>query len=1476
MRIRIFALLCLAAAVTAAQTVPEHKRLLYSDSLTSAASTKMGTIINKNGEFIPGLGWKISAQNSQLIITLPADLPPEGTFKINVTNFDPAKQNVDEKQNILSMASDDSIYWLPQYETGSWWLFRTGIGYTDGPGMAGFRIDYAPKGVDTRSDGRAMQSTKWSLNKTYEFKVVWQANWISFYIDNVLIMDPKISKTPWTGQSQFFRYILIGRDNKRYPAQPGPIWSNARIYIPGPALVMSKISGDNQSAYANTTLPEPLIIKVTDDAGTVQAGVPVSFSFSQGSGQFVEAQPVLTDAAGLAAVHVKMGGTAGACIIQAACEGASGSPLSFSATATHPAISLRKISGDNQSGPAGATLPAYIVVKAVYKDGTPVVNEPIFFQAVSNGTVNGSTTLTMTTDAAGQASVQWQLPTLAGTCHLRAAHGDSVAEFTATAGPSANQNMILISGGGQNGTPGQALPEPVVVQVRDEFNNPVAGQSVTFTVTAGGGMLQGQTTTSMLTAANGQALVNWTVGPYRGVTQRLQVAGIRNGVHLPGSPLTVEAGLGVLPDAGLSTLTATSPVIANGSDLSFITVTVRDGTGNPLGGYVVRLAVSGTGNKVTVPDSVTNAAGQFLASLTSTVAGSKIISARVVGSDVLLNSTATVLFNPVPQTAASLTMVSGNNQSAAVGELLAQPLIVKVINDKNVPAKNYPVDFEVVSGSATLNAATMLTVMTDAEGLARIQVTLGTTAGKVTIRARTAPLTTVLFFTANATSGAAHRLSAQSGFSQNGAPGKTLSNPLVAAVTDLYGNPVAGYPLQFQVVSGGGSIGGKNQVVLATDALGTASAYWTLGRYLGALNQLVVNSNQGALAGAPLLMEIARPILPDGNLSTISATSPVIADGAASSEVTVTLVDGLSRPLAGFTVDLTASGMNNLITLDDSLSDHDGKVRAKLRSTTAENKVIQASIKGSGVSLIDTAQVRFIPPAQFDQLVYVSGDGQTGRIGSLLPQPVVMRVLDYLNRPKGGVIVDLEVTGGGGTVNRKTACSVYSDTAGYCRALWTLGPAAGRRNNSLTARIRLASQSSLTFSASASASDPAQWFITGGNQQSGIVGQPLAEPFRIQLHDLNGNNVADFPVLFKVIQGDGSLSGATKSVTRTDTAGQASALLTLGRQAVPHQVQVSAGNTPLAVLIFTALALPEADFRISKANPDSQLVSTSAQEPVDLRVRLADRFGNPIAGRRIEITAPDGGFILSQPGLNSDARGEAHFLVKPGSQPGIYHFTCRADNGSETIWSLISYTEVVNHTPVIAGFSPSDTCLSDVTIGTALNFHITATDEDGDTLSYQWLLNDSPIATQPFLTLMVNPTLSLNSEGTFRVTGRVSDAGLAAIVSWRFRIVMTGVKKDGQEEMPQAVQLEQNYPNPFNSSTTLRVALPGRTEASLRIYSLSGQLVTVLFEGSLAAGTHRFVWQGINQRGEPAPSGVYYSVLQAGEVRQTRKIVLMR
>lgn len=85
-----------------------------------------------------------------------------------------------------------------------------------------------------------------------------------------------------------------------------------------------------------------------------------------------------------------------------------------------------------------------------------------------------------------------------------------------------------------------------------------------------------------------------------------------------------------------------------------------------------------------------------------------------------------------------------------------------------------------------------------------------------------------------------------------------------------------------------------------------------------------------------------------------------------------------------------------------------------------------------------------------------------------------------------------------------------------------------------------------------------------------------------------------------------------------------------------------------------------------------------------------------------------------------------------------------------------------------------------------------------------------------------------------------------------------------------------NRPNPFNPSTTIPFALPAEGPVSLRVYDLSGALVRTLFTGTLAAGDHRMVWDGADDRARPAPSGVYLIRLDDGRHANTRKIQLVR
>jgi hypothetical protein len=83
--------------------------------------------------------------------------------------------------------------------------------------------------------------------------------------------------------------------------------------------------------------------------------------------------------------------------------------------------------------------------------------------------------------------------------------------------------------------------------------------------------------------------------------------------------------------------------------------------------------------------------------------------------------------------------------------------------------------------------------------------------------------------------------------------------------------------------------------------------------------------------------------------------------------------------------------------------------------------------------------------------------------------------------------------------------------------------------------------------------------------------------------------------------------------------------------------------------------------------------------------------------------------------------------------------------------------------------------------------------------------------------------------------------------------------------------LLQNYPNPFNPTTTIAFALSQSTRATLKVFDLLGRELATLVDENLPAGVHKAMWDA---RG--FASGVYLYRLQAGELVQTRDLLLMR
>jgi len=94
--------------------------------------------------------------------------------------------------------------------------------------------------------------------------------------------------------------------------------------------------------------------------------------------------------------------------------------------------------------------------------------------------------------------------------------------------------------------------------------------------------------------------------------------------------------------------------------------------------------------------------------------------------------------------------------------------------------------------------------------------------------------------------------------------------------------------------------------------------------------------------------------------------------------------------------------------------------------------------------------------------------------------------------------------------------------------------------------------------------------------------------------------------------------------------------------------------------------------------------------------------------------------------------------------------------------------------------------------------------------------------------------------------------------------------------IPITYVLHQNYPNPFNPITTLSYDLPEDALVNITIYDMMGRIVNNLVSSQQNAGYKSIQWNATNNIGQPVSAGLYLYTIQAGEFRQTRKMVLLK
>ena len=187
----------------------------------------------------------------------------------------------------------------------------------------------------------------------------------------------------------------------------------------------------------------------------------------------------------------------------------------------------------------------------------------------------------------------------------------------------------------------------------------------------------------------------------------------------------------------------------------------------------------------------------------------------------------------------------------------------------------------------------------------------------------------------------------------------------------------------------------------------------------------------------------------------------------------------------------------------------------------------------------DTATVEVTRGSILGSLIrIVSGDDQSGPIGSLLPQPLVVEVTDNIGQKLVGKQVIFKVVENNGVVNEAGfSIATTTDLFGRAQVNLRLGTRSGAGRNRVEASV-VGVVDTVSFVATGTVGGASAVYLDGGNSQTGVVGQPLPVPFVAVVTDTGHNRVFGVPVTFTVREGGGNLNGTSSQTVHTDKEGR--------------------------------------------------------------------------------------------------------------------------------------------------------------------------------------------------------------------------------------------------------------------------------------------------------------------------------------------------
>jgi hypothetical protein len=384
----------------------------------------------------------------------------------------------------------------------------------------------------------------------------------------------------------------------------------------------------------------------------------------------------------------------------------------------------------------------------------------------------------------------------------------------------------------------------------------------------------------------------------------------------------------------------------------------------------------------------------------------------------------------------------------------------------------------------------------------------------------------------------------------------------------------------------------------------------------------------------------ARPARMDVVSGDLQPTAVV---GTALSEpLVVRVVNANGKPLRGQLVNFRVASGGGAVFAGAAQTNENGEARERwtLGTVAGDTQRVEARAVDPTTGEAQVFAVfRAIGTPDAPATLLPVGPQRAGTVGSELADSLAVKLADRYGNVVPNATVTWSVKRGGGSVSPAQS---RSDAAGIARSRWVLGTRADSTHVAAAA-VSATLQAEFTATASIEGAVTAS-AVAGGGQRATVLGSP-AEPLRVVVRTADGRPVAGAPVRWT---GAGLESAVVDTVTNAN--GEASARVTLGREAREYRVVAQAGTGPAAE--FVLYGTPDAPSTLTPWYSGTLGGAISSLLDDSIGVVVRDRHGNVVPGVAVDWSAAAGGGSLAPGASVTDAAGLAWTRWTLGATPG--------------------------------------------------------------------------------------------------------------------------------------------------------------------------------------------------------------------------------